>query len=146
METLELEQLNALLEAESHSIANLANASSFLYNTMDHLNWLGFYLLEGDTLILGPFQGKVACTRIPVGEGVCGKAVALKKTLRVDDVHQFADHIACDSASKSEIVVPLIQNGEVIGVLDVDSPMLSRFTIEDQQYLEEAARIIEKHI
>ena len=88
----------------------------------------------------------MACTRIPVGKGVCGKAVALKKTLRVDDVHQFADHIACDSASKSEIVVPLIQNGEVIGVLDVDSPMLSRFTIEDQQYLEEAARIIEKHI
>ena len=138
MENLELEQLRALLETERNPIANLANASSFLYNTMNQLNWLGFYLIDGDELILGPFQGKVACTRIRVGQGVCGNAVKLEKTMKIDDVHQFAGHIACDSASNSEVVVPLWKDNQIVGVLDVDSPYQARFSNQDVQFLEKA--------
>lgn len=146
MENLELEQLRALLETERNPIANLANASSFLYNTMNQLNWLGFYLIEGDELILGPFQGKVACTRIRVGQGVCGNAVKLEKTMKIDDVHQFAGHIACDSASNSEVVVPLWKDNQIVGVLDVDSPYQARFSNQDVQFLEKAAKIIQEAI
>ncbi len=146
MENLELEQLRALLETERNPIANLANASSFLYNTMNQLNWLGFYLIDGDELILGPFQGKVACTRIRVGQGVCGNAVKLEKTMKIDDVHQFAGHIACDSASNSEVVVPLWRDNQIVGVLDVDSPYQARFSNQDVQFLEKAAKIIQEAI
>ncbi len=145
MENLELEQLRALLE-KRNPIANLANASSFLYNTMNQLNWLGFYLIDGDELILGPFQGKVACTRIRVGQGVCGNAVKLEKTMKIDDVHQFAGHIACDSASNSEVVVPLWKDNQIVGVLDVDSPYQARFSNQDVQFLEKAAKIIQEAI
>lgn len=146
MENLELEQLRALLETERNPIANLANASSFLYNTMNQLNWLGFYLIDGDELILGPFQGKVACTRIRVGQGVCGNAVKLEKTMKIDDVHQFAGHIACDSASNSEVVVPLWKDNQIVGVLDVDSPYQARFSNQDVLFLEKAAKIIQEAI
>ena len=146
MENLELEQLRALLETERNPVANLANASSFLYNTMNQLNWLGFYLIDGDELILGPFQGKVACTRIRVGQGVCGNAVKLEKTMKIDDVHQFAGHIACDSASNSEVVVPLWKDNQIVGVLDVDSPYQARFSNQDVQFLEKAAKIIQEAI
>lgn len=146
MENLELEQLRALLETERNPIANLANASSFLYNTMNQLNWLGFYLIDGDELILGPFQGKVACTRIRVGQGVCGNAVKLEKTMKIDDVHQFAGHIACDSASNSEVVVPLWKDNQIVGVLDVDQPYQARFSNQDVQFLEKAAKIIQEAI
>lgn len=146
MENLELEQLRALLETERNPIANLANASSFLYNTMNQLNWLGFYLIDGDELILGPFQGKVACTRIRVGQGVCGNAVKLEKTMKIGDVHQFAGHIACDSASNSEVVVPLWKDNQIVGVLDVDSPYQARFSNQDVQFLEKAAKIIQEAI
>lgn len=146
MENLELEQLRALLETERNPIANLANASSFLYNTMNQLNWLGFYLIDGDELILGPFQGKVACTRIRVGQGVCGNAVKLEKTMKIDDVHQFAGHIACDSASNSEVVVPLWKDNQIVGVLDVDSPYQARFSNQDVQFLEKAAKTIQEAI
>lgn len=146
MENLELEQLRALLETERNPIANLANASSFLYNAMNQLNWLGFYLIDGDELVLGPFQGKVACTRIPVGQGVCGNAVKLEKTMKIDNVHQFAGHIACDSASNSEVVVPLWKDKQIVGVLDVDSPYQARFSDQDVQFLEKAAKIIEEAI
>lgn len=146
MENLELEQLRALLETERNPIANLANASSFLYNTMNQLNWLGFYLIDGDELILGPFQGKVACTRIRVGQGVCGNAVKLEKTMKIDDVHQFAGHIACDSTSNSEVVVPLWKDNQIVGVLDVDSPYQARFSNQDVQFLEKAAKIIQEAI
>lgn len=146
MQSGELEQLRALLETERNPIANLANASSFLYNTMNQLNWLGFYLIDGDELILGPFQGKVACTRIRVGQGVCGNAVKLEKTMKIDDVHQFAGHIACDSASNSEVVVPLWKDNQIVGVLDVDSPYQARFSNQDVQFLEKAAKIIQEAI
>lgn len=110
---------------------------------LNGLNWAGFYLLEGDTLVLGPFQGKPACIEIPVGQGVCGTAVAEDKTQLVRDVHQFPGHIACDSASNSEIVVPIHVDGQVVGVLDLDSPHIGRFTEEDQAGLEEFVRILE---
>ena len=136
-------QLSALVGGVPHQTANLANAVALLYHTLDGLNWVGFYLLEGDTLVLGPFQGKPACIEIPVGRGVCGTAVAEDKTQLVRDVHQFPGHIACDSASNSEIVVPIHADGKVVGVLDLDSPRIGRFTEEDKAGLEEFARILE---
>ena len=136
-------QLSVLVGGVPHQIANLANAAALLYHTLDGLNWAGFYLLEGGTLILGPFQGKPACIEIPVGRGVCGTAVAEDKTQLVRDVHQFPGHIACDSASNSEIVVPIHADGKVVGVLDLDSPRIGRFTEEDKAGLEEFARILE---
>ena len=137
-------QLEALITDVPHRIANMANASSLLYDTLEDINWAGFYLMEDGILVLGPFQGKVACLRIPVGKGVCGTAVTEDKTQRIADVHQFPGHIACDSASNSEIVVPLRCNGKVVGVLDIDSPVFERFDEEDQMGLEEFAQILEQ--
>ena len=141
-----VQQLQSITENVPHKIANLANTSALLWEALDNLNWVGFYLREGDTLILGPFQGKVACIEIPIGRGVCGTAAARGETVRVEDVHAFPGHIACDSASNSEIVIPLFRNGEVVGVLDIDSPVLARFTPEDQIGLEAVARVIESFL
>lgn len=136
-------QLSALVGGVPHRTANLANAAALLYHTLDGLNWAGFYLLEGDTLVLGPFQGRPACIEIPVGRGVCGTAVAEGKTQLIPDVHQFPGHIACDSASNSEIVVPIRADGKIVGVLDLDSPYIGRFTKEDQAGLEAFVRVLE---
>ena len=136
-------QLQALNEDNPYRIAILANASALLFQTLTDINWAGFYLLENNRLVLGPFQGKVACVHIPLGKGVCGTAFAENRTLRVEDVHQFSGHIACDSASNSEIVIPLREDGRPFGVLDIDSPLLSRFSEEDRVGLEEFAKIIE---
>src|SRR5690625_4422146 len=131
-----LGQLRALIEGEPDVIANLANASALLYQFLDEVNWVGFYLWKEDELVLGPFQGLPACIRIPNGQGVCGTAIAENKTMLVDNVHEFPGHIACDPKSQSEIVVPMIVQGEKFGVLDIDSPILHRFDEIDQQYLE----------
>lgn len=133
-------QLDALIENESDLLANSANLVGLLYAGIPGINWLGIYILRGDELVLGPFQGSPACVRIPMGQGVCGTAAKEARTIRVDDVHAFDGHIACDPASKSEIVVPL-QNGEkVFAVLDVDSPTAARFVEEDQVGLEKLCR------
>ena len=137
------DDLSAVIDGVAHKIANLANASALLWEAMDNLNWAGFYLMEEGRLVLGPFQGKVACVEIEVGKGVCGTAVAERKTQLVPDVHAFPGHIACDSASNSEIVVPLFKNGEVVGVLDIDSPLFARFDENDREGLENFSRIIE---
>ncbi|MGM0853535.1 MAG: GAF domain-containing protein [Bacillota bacterium] len=131
-------QLKALLEGEPNQIANLSNASALLNQFMDRINWVGFYLYEEESnqLVLGPFQGLPACVRIPLGRGVCGTSASEQKTLLIDDVHQFPGHIACDAASQSEIVIPLVKEGKLIGVLDIDSPEKARFDEEDQKYLE----------
>ncbi len=129
-------QLRALLANETDALASASNFVALLYNAMDSVNWLGIYVLRGDELVLGPFQGKPACVHLPVGTGVCGTAAATLKTQRVADVHQFAGHIACDADSRSEIVVPLITNGDLIGVLDIDSPIADRFSAIDQQGVE----------
>ena len=140
------QQLTALIHGVPHRIANLANAAALLYNTLPNLNWAGFYLMENGLLVLGPFQGKPACIEIRVGRGVCGTAVAEDRTQLVYDVHQFPGHIACDSASNSEIVVPIRAEGRVVGVLDIDSPLVGRFTEEDRTGLEEFVRILEAEI
>lgn len=139
-------QLYALVHEVPHRTANLANAAALLYNALDAVNWAGFYLLEGDTLVLGPFQGKPACIEIRVGRGVCGTAAAQDRTQLVADVHQFPGHIACDGASNAEIVVPLHAGGQVVGVLDIDSPCAGRFTEEDRAGLEDFARILETEL
>lgn len=136
--------LKGLTENVPHKIANLANASALLWQELPNINWAGFYLLEDKTLILGPFQGKPACIAIPVGKGVCGTAVAEKRTLVVADVHQFPGHIACDCASNSEIVVPIYKDGKIIGVLDIDSPVFDRFSDTDKQGLEVFVKTLEK--
>ena len=136
-------QLAALSEDNPHRIAKLANASALIFQSLDRLNWAGFYFLEGGKLVLGPFQGKPACIEIPMGRGVCGTAASEDRTLVVADVHCFQGHIACDSASRSEIVVPLHENGAVTGVLDIDSPYPDRFTEEDRAGLERFAEILE---
>ena len=133
-----------LLARERDWIANAANLASLIYNFLPDLNWAGFYFLKGDTLVLGPFQGKPACMRIAMGRGVCGAAAQQRRTLRVDDVNAFRDHIACDSASSSELVVPLIVGGKVLGVLDLDSPKPSRFGAADQAGIERLAAIFLK--
>ena len=143
MYTLAIAQLKGLLEGERDTIANLANVSAFLNEMLEDINWVGFYLMKQGNLVLGPFQGKVACIRIPVGKGVCGTAVAQKQTQLVADVHAFPGHIACDGATNAEIVVPIQVNGEVVGVLDIDSPKKDRFTTIDQQYLEEIVALLE---
>src|SRR3954454_15023574 len=130
--TLVQKQILALVEDEPNQVANLSNAAALLNQFLDRINWVGFYLMDGDELVLGPFQGLPACVRIPVGKGVCGTAVAQKATIVVEDVHAFPGHIACDAASNAEIVIPLIKNDEVIGVLDIDSPIKKRFSKEDQ--------------
>lgn len=139
-------QLFALIHGVPHRVANLANAAALLYHSMEGLNWAGFYLLENGILVLGPFQGKHACIEISVGRGVCGTAVAEDKTQLVHDVHQFPGHIACDSASNSEIVIPIRMGGQVVGVLDIDSPLIGRFTEEDRAGLEEFVHILEAEI
>ncbi|WP_019413907.1 GAF domain-containing protein [Paenisporosarcina sp. TG20] len=139
-------QLDALLAGEPNVMANLSNASSLLNQFFDRINWVGFYMMDEKELVLGPFQGLPACVRIPVGRGVCGSAVEKKETLIVPDVHAFPGHIACDAASQSEIVVPLIKNGVVIGVLDIDSPEKDRFQEEDKLGLEHFVSTLLKHI
>ncbi|MEE4580896.1 MULTISPECIES: GAF domain-containing protein [Paenibacillus] len=137
-----LGQLRALVHDESNRIANLANASALLGHFLPDVNWSGFYLYDGTELVLGPFQGLPACIRIPLGRGVCGTAAAERRTLVIDDVHAFPGHIACDAASNSEIVIPLIKNDELIGVLDIDSPLKNRFDHEDRVFLEEFTAIL----
>lgn len=139
-----LAQLTGLVEGEPDLIANLSNISALLNLALSDLNWVGFYLLRSsDELVLGPFQGKPACIRIPVGKGVCGTAVATAQTQRVADVHVFAGHIACDGASNSEIVLPIFHHGKVVAVLDIDSPLFDRFDAEDQIGLERVATALE---
>lgn len=139
-------QADALTNGVPHQIANLANVSALIFDAMDDLNWAGFYLLEGETLVLGPFQGKPACIEIPVARGVCGAAVREDRSQLVPDVHAFAGHIACDSASRSELVVPLRKGGAVIGVLDLDSPSPARFTEADRTGMERLARVLEQNL
>ena len=132
-----VQELRSLIAGESDYIANLANASALLFSSLPDLNWAGFYLLKNGELVVGPFQGKPACVRIAIGKGVCGTAAARRTTVLVPNVHEFPGHIACDSASNSEIVVPLLARGELLGVLDLDSPKLARFDAVDQAGLEE---------
>ncbi len=139
-------QLLALAEEEGNFIPLLANASALLYEGLDDLNWAGFYLMDKGSLLLGPFQGKVACIRIPLGKGVCGTAALRDETIVVANVHDFPGHIACDGASNSEIVIPVHHGGKVAGVLDIDSPSLSRFTDGDRAGLEEFVRALESVI
>jgi L-methionine (R)-S-oxide reductase len=141
---LVIKQLQALLEGEHNSIANLSNASALLNQFLDRVNWVGFYLLDAEVnqLVLGPFQGLPACVRIPLGRGVCGTSAQNQETLLVQDVHAFPGHIACDAASQSEIVVPMVKDGKLLGVLDIDSPEKSRFDELDQQKLEEFVKAL----
>ena len=139
-------QAEALITGVPHRIANLANVSALIFDTLEDLNWAGFYLLEGETLVLGPFQGKPACIEIPVARGVCGAAVREDRSQLVPDVHAFSGHIACDSASRSELVVPLRKNGAVFGVLDLDSPSPARFTEADREGMERLARVLEQNL
>ena len=129
-------QLVALIGDESDALARAANFVALIYNSMDDVNWLGIYVLRGEELVLGPFQGQPACVRIPLGQGVCGSAAATRTTQRVADVHAFPGHIACDVASRSEIVVPLFFENKLVGVLDIDSPSLNRFSEHDQSGIE----------
>ncbi|MFT7289401.1 MAG: L-methionine (R)-S-oxide reductase [Halieaceae bacterium] len=131
-----VQQLSGLLAGESDLVANSANFSAFLNTLFDELNWVGFYFLRGDELVLGPFQGMPACVRIPIGRGVCGTCVATGATQRVDDVHRFPGHIACDIRSRSELVVPVYAGEAVVAVVDMDSPLAGRFSLEDQRYVE----------
>ncbi len=140
------EALRALITGVPHLTADLANASALIFETLSGLNWAGFYLREGDKLVLGPFQGRPACIEIPMGRGVCGTAAAEDRTQVVADVHRFPGHIACDCASNAEIVVPLHARGSVVAVLDIDSPLLGRFTETDRLGLEAAARILEEEL
>ncbi len=137
-------QIRSLAEISDHYMPVLANASAILYEGMDDLNWAGFYLVEDDHLILGPFQGKFACVRIEKGKGVCGTALEKDEIQVVADVHQFPGHIACDSASNSEIVIPLHSNGKAVAVMDIDSPVFDRFSKEDEVGLSEFARTLEE--
>lgn len=141
-------QLDAIIKDEKNTIANLSNASALLFDQLSDINWAGFYLWhpEENELVLGPFQGKVACIRIKNGEGVCGTALDEQRSLVVDDVHLFPGHIACDAASQSEIVVPITKNGIKIGVLDIDAPIKNRFTEEDRVMLEEFVSILIQNI
>ncbi len=146
--TLVTKQLSALLEGEANVIANLSNASALLNQFLDRTNWVGFYLYEEESnqLVLGPFQGLPACVRIPLGKGVCGTAASERKTMLVEDVHAFPGHIACDAASQSEIVVPIVKDDKLIGVLDIDSPEKARFDEEDQRHLERFVEELVRHV
>ena len=139
-------QADALTNGVPHPIANMANVSALIFDTLDDLNWAGFYLLEGETLVLGPFQGKPACIEIPVSRGVCGAAVRENRSQLVPDVHAFSGHIACDSASRSELVVPLRKDGKAFGVLDLDSPSPARFTEQDRIGMEQLAAVLEQNL
>ena len=136
------EELKEIICGVEYDITNYANASALLFDNLTDINWAGFYLLKDEYLYLGPFQGKVACTKIKVGSGVCGTAVKEKSTIIVDNVHEFKGHIACDSSSNSEIVIPMFKDDKIIGVLDIDSPKFSRFTIKDKEGLEEFVKIL----
>ena len=141
------QQARALLADETNEVANAANFAALIYHSMPQLNWAGFYFLIDGELVVGPFQGKPACVRIAIGRGVCGTAAATRQTQVVPDVHAFADHIACDAASQSEIVIPLVtRTGELLGVLDLDSPVLARFNDEDRQGLEAVAKVFVESI
>ncbi|MGM9949582.1 MAG: GAF domain-containing protein [Lysinibacillus sp.] len=144
--TMLSKQLDALLTGEKDQTANLSNASALLNTFLSDVNWVGFYVMKDGELVLGPFQGLPACVRIPVGRGVCGTAVSKKETMVVEDVHAFPGHIACDAASNSEIVIPLMKNGEVIGVLDIDSPIKNRFSSEDKSGLEQFVAVLMRHL
>ncbi len=137
-----VQQLAGLIDGERDAIANTANAAALLFTQLDGLNWAGFYFARDGELVLGPFQGKPACIRIPIGRGVCGTAAATRETQVVADVHAFPGHIACDAASRSEIVVPLVSDGRLIGVLDLDSPRLARFDADDAAGLEAFAAVL----
>ncbi len=139
-------QTQGLIEGCRHATANLANVSALIFQEMDGINWAGFYLLENGVLVLGPFQGKPACIEIPLGKGVCGTAAAEDRAQRIDDVHRFPGHIACDAASRSELVIPLHANGRVIGVLDIDSPKLSRFSEEDEEGMARLCQALERSL
>src|SRR5690625_3898012 len=141
-----IKQIDALIDGEPDIIANLSNAAALLNQFLEDINWVGFYLWKDDELVLGPFQGLPACIRIPFGNGVCGTAVMERKTQRVADVSKFTGHIACDAASQSEIVVPLIIDDTIYGVLDIDSPVTDRFDEVDQTFLEEFVRALEKQL
>lgn len=141
-----IQQLEALITGEQDMIANLSNASALLNQFLDDINWVGFYLWKENELVLGPFQGLPACIRIPSGRGVCGTAVEQKITMLIENVHEFPGHIACDPQSKSEIVIPMIKNDEVIGVLDIDSPNYNRFDKIDETYLEKFVGTLMKQI
>jgi len=140
--SLMYEQIRALAQTDAHLIPLLSNACAVVYEEMNDVNWAGFYLLRNGQLVVGPFQGKPACIHIAIGKGVCGTAVMEKRTIRVDDVHAFPGHIACDAASAAEIVLPLSQNGRIFGVLDIDSPVKNRFTADDEEGLSRIASLI----
>lgn len=140
--TLLLKQVEALIQDEPDYIANIANVASFVYHMIPDLNWTGFYLLKEDDLVLGPFNGLPACTRIRLGKGVCGTAAERKQVLNVDDVHLFEGHIACDSASESELVIPVIVHGKVIAVMDIDSPIKNRFDLELEEFMIEVVNLL----
>ena len=143
---LMIKQAELLLEDERDYVPALSNISALIYDALDRLNWAGFYLMDRGSLLLGPFQGKVACIRIQVGKGVCGTAVMEDRTLVVPDVHEFPGHIACDSASESEIVVPIHSGGRIVGVLDIDSPVKERFDESDAAGLAALVRVIEEKV
>ncbi len=138
-----VQQVSGLVSGEPDLIANLSNVSALLNQYLSDINWVGFYIMRDGELVLGPFQGKVACIRIPVGRGVCGTAAATQATQRIDDVHAFPGHIACDGASNSELVVPIIVNDKVVAVLDIDSPKHGRFTVEVQHEMEAVVKVLE---
>lgn len=139
-------QLEALLHDETDALANSANFVGLVYNALPDINWLGIYVMRDEELVLGPFQGNPACVRIPIGQGVCGTAARDRKTMRVADVHEFDGHIACDPASRSEVVVPLVAGGRVLGVLDIDSPLPARFSEQDQRGVESLCEVFIKSI
>jgi L-methionine (R)-S-oxide reductase len=141
-----LAQARALVDGEPDAIANLANIAALVYHTLPDLNWAGFYLHKDDQLVLGPFQGKPACIRIAIGKGVCGTAAARRESIVVPDVDSFDGHIACDGASRSELVVPIVRSGELLGVLDLDSPSLARFDEEDRAGIEQLVLLLTDHL
>jgi len=141
-----LTQTRALICDETDSIANMANISALLFDALEHVNWLGFYRVIDEQLVLGPFQGKVACIRIPLGAGVCGAAAQTKVTQRINDVHQFDGHIACDATTNAEIVIPVLLNGDIIAVLDIDSTSFERFDQQDQDGLEAIVKVFEQSL
>lgn len=138
------DMLSAVIDGVDELISNLSNASALLNENLDNINWVGFYIMKNGRLVLGPFQGKIACTEIEVGKGVCGAAVKTEKTQLVPNVHDFPGHIACDKGSNSEIVVPIFKSGQVVAVLDIDSPILNRFDENDKAGLEEFSKIISR--
>jgi L-methionine (R)-S-oxide reductase len=138
-----LKQAQALIKDEPDDLANLANIAAFIYHTIPQLNWVGFYLLKGNDLVLGPFQGLPACTRIPLGKGVCGTAAQRRQTLNIDNVHDFPGHIACDAASLSELVVPIIIDHHLLGVIDLDSPIRNRFDLPLEEFVLKIVELIQ---